>query len=227
LDQSKSAKDSQNFRELFVSNSGFEKFTHEFELKPCQYCVSRKLVPKIKGLFVPCKRVSFVGNELKKLKRMIKKHTFSLVPVIRGLKKGNGNLVAVYLRITVDGVVKEISTKTFVQTSKWNPVKGKVNGNTEDARILNDTIKSFERRAGEVYNRCIESGKLVTADLIKDEVLGLTHKSQTLVDQFDQYVAKLEAKKGVDYAPGTVTNWRITAFEGVSQKEMQPDGHSL
>jgi hypothetical protein len=94
--------------------------------------------------------------------------------------------------------------------SKWNSAKGRVNGVTEDAKIINAAIISFEHRAREVYNRFIESGKLVTADLIKDEVLGLTHKSQTLVDQFDQYVAKLEAKKGVDYAPGTVTNWKIT-----------------
>ena len=57
---------------------------------------------------------------------MIKKYTFSLLPVIRGLKKGNGDSVAVYLRITVDGFVKEISTKRFVQASKWNRAKGRV-----------------------------------------------------------------------------------------------------
>jgi Arm DNA-binding domain len=124
---------------------------------------------------------------------MIKKHTFSLLPVVRGKKKGGDDLVAIYLRITVDGVVKELSTKTFVQASKWNPVKGRVNGTTEDSRILNGTIQSFEHRAREVYNRCIESGKLVTADLIKDEVLGVTHKSHTLVDQFDLYLRMLGA----------------------------------
>jgi hypothetical protein len=141
---------------------------------------------------------------------MIKKHNFSLLPFVRELKSSKGKLQAIYLRITVDGQRAEISTKCVIEPSKWNPVKGRVNGNTEDAKIINESIISFEHRAREVYNRCIESGKLVTADLIKDEVLGLTHKSQTLVDQFDLYVSKLEAKKGVDYAPGTVTNWKIT-----------------
>src|SRR5580700_3415446 len=117
---------------------------------------------------------------------MIKKHSFSLLPFVRAVKGSNGKLLAINLRITVDGDRTEISTKCVVEPSKWNPAKGRVNGNTEDVRILNEAIISFEHRAREVYNRFIESGKLVTADLIKDEVLGLTHKSQALVDQFDQ-----------------------------------------
>ena len=141
---------------------------------------------------------------------MIKKHSFSLLPFVREVKGSEGKFQAIYLRITVDGKRKEISTKCQTDANKWNSAKGRVNGNTEDAKIVNEAIISFEHRAREVYNRCIESGKLVTADLIKDEVLGLTHKSQTLVDQFDLYVSNLEAKKGVEYAPGTVTNWKIT-----------------
>lgn len=133
-----------------------------------------------------------------------------MLPFVRDLKSSKGKLQAIYLRITVDGGRKEISTKCLTDPSKWNSARGRVSGNTEDAKTINEAIISFEHRAREVYNRFIESGKLITADLIKDEVLGLTHKSQTLVDQFDRYVANLEAKKGVDFAPGTVTNWKIT-----------------
>ena len=141
---------------------------------------------------------------------MIKKHSFTLLPFVRAVKGSDGKLLAIYLRITVDGGRTEISTRCVTEPSKWSAAKGRVIGNTEDVKLLNQSIISFEHRAREVYNRCIESGKLVTADLIKDEVLGVTHKSHTLVDQFDLYFANLEAKKGVDYAPGTVTNWRIT-----------------
>lgn len=141
---------------------------------------------------------------------MIKKHSFSLLPFVREVKGSNGKLLAIYVRIIVDGMRKEISTKCVTDANKWNPEKGRVIGNTEDARLLNDMIKSFEHRAREVYNRFIESGKLVTADSIKNEVLGLDHKSHTLVEQFDQHVSKLDAQKGIDFAPGTVTNWKIT-----------------
>ncbi len=141
---------------------------------------------------------------------MIKKHSFSLLPFVREVKGSNGKLLAIYVRITVDGVRKEISTKCITDVNKWNPEKGRVIGNTEDARLqLNETIKSFEHRAREVYNRFIESSKLVTPDSIKNEVLGLDHKSHTLVEQFDRHVSKLDAQKGIDFAPGTVTNWKI------------------
>lgn len=156
--------------------------------------------------------VSCVKSEwiFKKLKHMIKKHSFSLLPFVREVKSSNGKLLAIYVRITVDGERKEISTKCVTDANKWNPAKGRVNGNTEDARILNETIKSFEHRAREIYNRFIESGKLVTADSIKNEVLGLDHKSHSLVELFDQHVSNLDAQKGIDFAPGTVTNWKIT-----------------
>ena len=78
---------------------------------------------------------------------MIKKHTFSLLSFVRDAKKSSGSMLAVYLRITVDGIRREISTKSFVESNKWNPKKGKVIGNTEDARSLNGTINSFEHRA--------------------------------------------------------------------------------
>jgi hypothetical protein len=133
---------------------------------------------------------------------VIKKHTFSLLSFVRDAKKSSGSMLAVYLRITVDGMRREISTKTFVESGKWSAKKGRVIGNTEDARTLNETINSFEHRAREVYNRYIESGKLVTADGIKNEVLGQVHKSQTLVDHFDRHVSEIEAQKGIDFAPG-------------------------
>lgn len=95
---------------------------------------------------------------------MIKKHSFSLLPFIREVRGSKGKLQAIYIRITVDGVRKEISTKCVTDANKCNPEKGRVNGSAEDVRMLNETIKSFEHRAREVCNRFIESGKLVTAD---------------------------------------------------------------
>ncbi len=41
---------------------------------------------------------------------MIKKHSFSLLPFVRAVKGSDGKLLAIYLRITVDGETTEIST---------------------------------------------------------------------------------------------------------------------
>ncbi len=111
---------------------------------------------------------------------MIKKHSFTLLPFVRAVKGSEGKLQAIYLRITVDGGRTEISTKRADRSQQLESVKGRINGTTQDARLLNGTIQSFEHRAREVYNRCIESGKLVTADLIKDEVLGRHTKAKLL-----------------------------------------------
>jgi len=75
---------------------------------------------------------------------------------------GCSGIVARAKKLTTKGIVigkYEMSTGCFgaivvTEPSKWNPAKGRVNGTTEDVRILNETIISFERRAREVCNRC-------------------------------------------------------------------------
>jgi hypothetical protein len=52
---------------------------------------------------------------------MIQKHTFSLCPYLKKSKARNDNQVPVFLRITLDGMRSEVSTKTFVDPDKWEP----------------------------------------------------------------------------------------------------------
>jgi integrase len=141
---------------------------------------------------------------------MIKKHTFSLLSFVRNDKLSTDGLVPVYLRITVDGVRALLSTKTFVDPDRWNAKKGCVKGTTEDTRLLNGTIENFEHRAREVYNRLLADGKVISAETIKEEILGMKHKSRTLLHTFDLHVAEMETRKEIDIAPGTVRNWQVT-----------------
>lgn len=64
-----------------------------------------------------------------------------------------------YLRITMDGVRTEISTKTFVDPAKWEARRGRLRGATEAIRMLNNAIETHEHRAREIYNRMLERGR--------------------------------------------------------------------
>ena len=92
---------------------------------------------------------------------MEKKHSFSLLSIIRKCKNQGETSSAVYLRITVDGKRVEISTKTNVATGKWISGKGGINGADEEVKRLNAGIITFEHRAWEIYNRFVERGKIV------------------------------------------------------------------
>ena len=68
----------------------------------------------------------FSNKMFLKLKRMIQKHTFSLLSYLRRAKANKDGLAPVYLRITLDGKRAELSAQTFVDPAKWNPQKGRL-----------------------------------------------------------------------------------------------------
>ncbi|GEO08703.1 site-specific integrase [Segetibacter aerophilus] len=157
---------------------------------------------------------------------MTQNHTFSLLSYIRRDKANKDSLAPVYLRITLDGKRAEISTKTFVDPLKWNAAKGRLKSAFQDSKRLNQTIETFEHRAREVYNRLIEKGKILSADDIKDELLGSVHKQRTLVLSFSEYLAEMEARVTIDFSIGTIKNWRVTLGhlkEFLVKKYSRPD----
>lgn len=52
-------------------------------------------------------------------------------------KKTNKSTKYVYLRVTVDGIPKEISTKQKWYSSRWDQKTGRATGTREDAKVLN------------------------------------------------------------------------------------------
>ena len=138
------------------------------------------------------------------------RHTFSLLSFLRDNKKKDELRTPVYLRITVDGRRAEISTKVFVNKSLWNSHKGRLKGNAEETRILNNSIQSFETRARGVYSTFVEKGRVITAESIKNEVLGFEEKKRTLLALFSQTLLEMKASLNNGYAAGTLKNWAVT-----------------
>lgn len=51
-------------------------------------------------------------------------------------KTNVAGLIPIYLRVTIDGQLIEISTKRHVEASKWFVEQGLMKGSSEDARTL-------------------------------------------------------------------------------------------
>ena len=52
-----------------------------------------------------------------------------------------------YLRITVDGIAKELSTKRSCDPNRWNSSAEKVSGTREDAKALNTYLDTLQAKA--------------------------------------------------------------------------------
>ena len=71
--------------------------------------------------------------------------SFNLLFYVRKAKTNSKGEAPIYLRMTIDGIVSEISTKRNINPSLWNSVGQKVNGNSEAVKSLNFYLKTFEQ----------------------------------------------------------------------------------
>jgi len=141
---------------------------------------------------------------------MATNHPFSFLSIVRK-SSSKQQLVPIYLRITVDGKRSEISTKEYVDMSKWNSTKGRVKGNSEKARQINSRLDTRETKVHEHYTQFIRDGKTISALVLKDAVLGRLDKKNLLLPYFDLHEKQIKAKIGIDYAKGTHQNYVVTS----------------
>ncbi len=136
-------------------------------------------------------------------------HTFSVLSIVRSSRSKSDGL-PVYLRITVNGKRAEISTKEYVTGAKWNKEKGRINGNAEPVRKQNQRLDNWELKAKEAYNQLLRDDKRISAQEIKNLVLGIADSSNDLLSFFEAHEKEVKTKIGIDYSAGTHKNYVAT-----------------
>jgi hypothetical protein len=125
-------------------------------------------------------------------------------------KNYKGGEMPVYLRITVDGVEKEMSAKRSWEPSRWNVKSNRALGTKEDARALNTYLDVLQNKAYEARKQLIEKGKVVTAMAIRDLLSGTEQRQWMLMSLFRKHNADLKAMVGKGVSNGTCTNFDTT-----------------
>lgn len=101
--------------------------------------------------------------------------------------KGNSELSAVYMRITIDGKRKEISTGKTIKTTEWNSKAGKVFGNSSYAKSFNSFLESLRAKMFESYNHLLNNRKIITCEGLRNRFLGIDERN---FGSFDFFVLK-------------------------------------
>lgn len=109
----------------------------------------------------------------------------------------------VYLRLTVDGSSKEISTKRLWHPSKWNTLAGKAMGNKEESKSLNQFLESFTSLVYKAKQKLIDGGHQVSAAAIKDILTGNWIENKMIIALFQFHNDQMRELIGKEYAKGT------------------------
>lgn len=118
-----------------------------------------------------------------------------------------GGPVYIYLKITVDGVSKDLSVKRSWEPSRWNSKGNRANSNKEDAKILNEYLDVLQNKAYDARKHLIDRGKVVTALAIVELLSGTEERKRMLLALFEAHNEDLKKMIGKGVAKGTYTNF--------------------
>lgn len=123
----------------------------------------------------------------------------------------------VYVRVTVNGVPKDKSTKRKWDVTRWDQEAERAIGTKEDARALNYFLDSLTTKINQYKTDLLNQDITITSQLIADYVGGKTISKVKVLEEFQTHNDELAAlvKKG-QYAEGTHERY-VTARSHVKE----------
>jgi len=136
--------------------------------------------------------------------------TFNLLFFIKKSKiKANGT-APIYLRITIDGIPKEISSKRNVLPERWDNKLQKVSGSSEEVKSINAYLKTLEQEVYDAHHQVMKDKKIATSTILKAKLQGTEQRARMLVPIFQDHNNKIEILVGQEYAPGTLERYKTS-----------------
>ena len=137
-------------------------------------------------------------------------HTFSILFYLKTSKIKDDGTIPIYIRVTVDGMRSEISSKRYVLLEKWNKEKGRVKGTNENSREINYNLDQYENKLHRIYADLLSNNKLISSKIIKNEYLGVKEKKKTLIEVFRAHNNKIEKLIGKRYEKSTLIKYNTS-----------------
>ena len=134
--------------------------------------------------------------------------TFGLLFYLKPARNQKGTVRYVYLRITVDGKVAELSTKKLWNTERWNSSVGRPAGNKEDAKTLNAYLDLLTAKVYQAKKILTEDDKEISAEGLKNILLGKSNETRTILEVFAHHNEQMEALVGQEFAPLTLKRYK-------------------
>jgi len=131
------------------------------------------------------------------------------------LKKGrirSAKEIHIYLRITVNGISTDISTKRKCEPPKWNVSHGRVDGKTEYAKSINSYLEAIQGKVHESKKYLLENDLPITAANIKRILLNkeINQEKRMLMEIFKHHNEQIAALVGKDYSVATLERYKTS-----------------
>jgi site-specific recombinase XerD len=138
------------------------------------------------------------------------KTTFSLLFYLKKPKNYENGPVPVYLRITIDGKRAETTSGRECLPAQWNNAACRLRGTKEEFRSFNAYLDNLRNQVYEAHRAMTENEEEVTAENLKNKLLGKCSNVRMLIEIFNDHNRKLKSLVGRGYSKGTLTCFETT-----------------
>jgi len=118
--------------------------------------------------------------------------------------------VPIYMRITVEGKIAEISVGRKSLPLRWCSKSHRENGTKDTTKGLNSYLNELQRQLVEAHLRLINERRKVTALSLKNEFLGRDDKARLLIEIFKAHNAEMESMLGIEFEPNTLKGYKTS-----------------
>jgi site-specific recombinase XerD len=138
------------------------------------------------------------------------KYDLSILFYVKKAKLDKKGEVPIYLRITVNGQRAEITTNRKTEFLKWDMSTQRMKGRSEESRTLNTHLDNLANQIKKAYNQMEEKEEEITADILRDALIGKNQKKYFLVAAFETNNKLVKQEEGQKYSKSTVDQYTTT-----------------
>lgn len=114
---------------------------------------------------------------------------------------------AIMVRVTVNSEAVSFSTKLHVAPELWDTAANRAKGMTKEIRQLNKTLEDIKASIRNHYYELERYDTLVSAEKVRNAFLGITVRTESLMQLFKEYMDECEALEGISRSPATVQKY--------------------
>lgn len=136
--------------------------------------------------------------------------SFGLLFYLKKPKKYVSGPIPIYLRITVNGIPRELSTKRECEPQRWNPYAQCAKGSNEDSKALNYYLDTLRRQVHEARRKLIEEETAITASGLKNILIGNVGAPKMILEIFQEHNDQLKELVGKEFSPATLERYKTS-----------------
>ncbi len=142
--------------------------------------------------------------------------TFKYLFYINRNKTKKNGLCPVMGRITLDGSIAQFSTGLETAPDLWDAKAGLSTGKSLHELKVNRSLKELSKAIETHYARMVENDGYITAERVKNAVLGIAKEPTTLLKEFEEATEEVKRSVGINHSKATCKSY-VNSYMNLSR----------